>query len=84
MILQKQTAGGAILHAGPSTRSPRRGLVISHLFEQGWAFSASTRRVPTEIPTVPGSTGRVQTLIPPVAAVAMVVNERAGDGQRRC
>ena len=46
-----------------------RSAVISHLLELTWAFSLSTRRV--------------QTQVPPVAAVATVAHEWPDGGQRR-
>jgi hypothetical protein len=49
---------------------------FSHLFERAWsALSSSTRRASVRIPTIPCSTRRDATPVPPPAAAAAMVSE---------
>ena len=68
----------------PSCRTYYASEPFSRLFERAWALSSSTRRLAAQIPTIPCSTRRASTPVPPRAvAAAMVTDDGQPDGCER-
>jgi hypothetical protein len=73
---------GGLRRISPSCRTYYASEPFSRLFERAWALSSSTRRLAIQIPTIPCSTRRALTPVPPRAA-AMVTDDGQPDGCER-